>query len=300
MEKVRDQLGEHFIRGIVQEQLPTPEVPRNYRQWSEIINQVWSSWDETGKKTWSVNDFKNARRTAWEPGVLMPTFRLTQLLDRLCRKFGMDPDLTTAQLFVSPEYREESAAQIQEVIRAVLLAPQMGIEPFQALYREGRFPDRSGLLAVFRPVLTEAMLANCSRGPFMPGSRYPNERNQLARLFRRLGLTVKQAQQCARVLAQSAPVRRTPRSNPAEKRCLDNFVMALGLQDITPVALKSSQVIDRLGRFGLTKRRYYDLRKSKFTARTLNDTPENRRQIERMAKALRLDAVPFLDALLDH
>lgn len=293
-------LVRHFLRGIVHEQLPTPTAARNYRKWSDMINQVWRGWDDSSKKIWSVDDFKNAKRSSWEAGVLLPTYPLTQLLERLCREFGMNLEVTAGRLFVSSEHREESVGQIKEVVRAVLLAPQMGIEPFKTLFQEGRLPDSVGLLAVFRPVLTETMLAECARSHFHPGNRRAQERGQLIRLFRRLGLTVKQAENCSRILAQPEPKRTSPRRNPAEKRCLENFVMALGLQDINPVALKSAQIIDRLSRFGLTKNLFYSLRKNRFIGRSLNNTPENRRQIERMAKALRLDAVPFLDALLDH
>lgn len=50
----------------------------------------------------------------------------------------------------------------------------------------------------------------------------------------------------------------------------------------------------------MKRHRYFSLRHSKFAPRCLTDTAGNRSQINRMAKALRLDPEPLLEALLDR
>ena len=212
--------------------------------------------------------------------------------------FRSDPQLATDLLFVAPQYREENSGQIREVVKAVLLAPAQGIDPFRTLFAQGKLPSRADLLALFRPVLTEAMIEDCARGTYIPGGRFSGERPQIERIFRRLGLAPGQAKLCARSLAPPDQRVGKPRRNPAEKRCLETFVLALQHTDIHPLPHKPAEALDRLARFGLTRGRYYALRRLKFSPQSLTNTPENRRQISKMAKALRLDPSPFYDALL--
>ena len=224
----------------------------------------------------------------------------TALLKNLCQLIKVDYDETYQLIFVSPEYRDENVALVKAVVRAILLAPHAGFEPFRTLFFDDKLPSRTELLAAFRPVLTESLLEECAYGRFEPGARFPGDREKLVQLFRRCGLSGKEAQKGARLLAPPSPSGTKPRHNPAQLRCLENFVSALQLRDINVKKIKSSQTMDRLSRFGLTRRRYYAVTKGGFTPNSLTNTPENRKQIETMAKTLRLDPVPFLDVLLDH
>ncbi len=293
-------LARQFIRGVVQQHLPL-ESKQTYLQMTDHLNRVWQQegLDLSTTKEWRIADLKNAKRRHWEPGVLLPTLPMTQLLKVLCRSFGVDEELATRLLFIAPEYRDENAAQVKEMVRAVLHAPKDGIEPFCELFHKGQLPDKTSLLAVLRPVLTEAMLTECVTSNFMPASRYSSERPNFIKLFRRIGLTRKDAENCARVLAPPAAKSSTPRRNPGQKRCLDHFVMALQLPDIQSLGLKPTFIIERLTSYGLSRSRYYALRKNRLTPYSLTDTPANQKQIARMAKSLRLDSTPYLDLLID-
>jgi hypothetical protein len=289
-----------FLRGVTQGHIALQE-PLSYAQMVERLDRLGQHPEVSGlkTKTWSIDTLKNAKRRPWEPGVILPTVQTRRLLRGLCEVFGTNEEAAAALLLTSPEFLNENAAQIQEVVRAVLHAPGEGIEPFRRLYDQGRLPDKPALLAVFHPVLTEALFKECERGRFLPASRHSHERPQLVKLFGRLGLSRKHAEECTRVLAPPAEKRTRPRRNPGQKRCLEHFVMALQQNDIQSLERKPGTIIERLSRFGLRRSRYYELRNFRFTPRALADSPENRRQIKQMARSLRLDPTPYLDQLLD-
>lgn len=295
-----ESMARQFLRGVVQQHIPL-QTKLTYIQIVNRLNQLWKRPELglTSVKIWRVDDLKNAKRRVWEPGVQLRTLAMTQLLKALCDELGADEELATGLLFIAPEYLDQNAGQIKEVIRAVLHAPGEGIEPFCKLFQQGLLPGKTSMLAVLQPVLTDTMLKECNSEQFMPARRYTSERPSLIKLFRRIGLNRKQAEDCTRVLIQPSEKPTKPRRNPGQKRCLDHFVMALQLSDVKSVNIRATTIIDRLSRFGLHRSHFYTLRKSRLTPRSLTNTPENHKQIAQMAKALRLDPTPYLDLLID-
>lgn len=252
------------------------------------------------KPKWTPDNVKYAKRTKPELNVIRPTLRLIELAEALAREFKVDADKVKALIFATP-FDEEINPQLAELVaRAVLHGPRRGLEPFRTLYLENKLPTRAELVQAFHPHLTEAMVEACAREDFHAGEGASWERPRLTRLFRQLGLAAVEAEACAKVLVLPGRTKDKLPANPAHKRCLESFVHALHQADIVPRPLKAVEVLDRLQPFGLKRHRYFSLRHSKFAPRCLTDTAGNRREINRMAKALRLDPEPLLEALLDR
>lgn len=296
-------LVRQFLRGVTKQQISL-RGSLTYLEMADILNRVWHRQDLTLPvgKIWTEDALKNAKRQTrtFEPGTILPTLQTQRLLKVLCQEFTADYESAARLLFTSQQYLDENAAQIKEVVLAVLHAADDGIEPFRALFHDGLLPDKSALLTIFRPILTETMLTECEEERFLPARRYSSERPNLTKLFYRLGLTKKQAERCAQILAPPAEPRSRTRRNPSQKRCIEHFVIALQMGDIQTEVRKSSTVVEKLSRYGLTRTRFYELQKNRVMPRSLSNSPQNQKQIERMAKALRLDPTPFLDFLIDR
>lgn len=249
---------------------------------------------------WTSDNVKYAKRAGLELNVIRPTLPLLALAEALAREFKVDADKVKGLIFAVP-FDEEINPQLAELVaRAVLHGPRRGLEPFRSLYLRNQLPTKSGLVQAFHPHLTDATVETCAREDFHAGEGASWERPRLARLFRRLGLKAVDAEACAKVLVLPGRIKDKLPANPAHKRCLECFVHALHQPDIVPRPIKAVEVLDRLQPFGLKRHRYFSLRHSKFAPRCLTDTAGNRRQINRMAKALRLDPEPLLEALLDR
>jgi hypothetical protein len=220
-------------------------------------------------------------------------------VEELCCCFDVNVEQASQLLFTAPQFREESRAQVLAVCKAILLAPKLRISPFYDDFEAGKMPLERDLLAIFRPQLTEGLLASCRTGPF-DVQCYPHEREALQRLFRRCGIAAQDAKKYARILAPSSGSRASFRANPAKKSCLEKFVVALHQSDVNLVSLKPAQILDRLSYFGLTRRRLQELKEQSFSPYCLNNTPENRAQLVHMARSLNLDPQLYITTLLDH
>lgn len=306
-----------FIRLMVSKHLPGARLGARV---PKRLNKVWAEQKQTKhamtpkkkmvdgvvesprppKPKWTLDNVKYAKSTNLELNVIRPTLRLIELAEALSREFKVDAEKVKALIFATP-FDEEINPQLAELVaRAVLHGPRRGLEPFRYLYLENKLPTRAELVQAFHPHLTESMVEACAREDFHAGEGASWERPRLTRLFRQLGLGSVEAEACAKVLVLPARTKDKLPANPAHKRCMECFVHALHQSDIVPQPLKAVEVLDRLQPFGLKRHRYFSLRHSKFAPRCLTDTAGNRRQINRMAKALRLDPEPLLEALLDR
>lgn len=307
-----------FIRLMVSKHLPGARlgarVPKRLNQvWTELkltkqvmapktkmVDGVAVTAPRPAPSAWTLDNVKYAKRAKLEFNVIRPTLPLLKLAAALAREFKVDADRVKALIFAAP-FDEEINPQLAELVaRAVLHGPRRGLEPFRSLYLENRLPTKAGLVQAFHPYLTDATVEACAREDFHAGEGASWERPRLTRLFRRLGLKTVDAEACAKVLVLPARTKDKLPANPAHKRCLESFVHALHQPDIVPRPIKAVEVLDKLQPFGLKRHRYFSLRHSKFAPRCLTDTASNRRQINRMAKALRLDPEPLLEALLDR
>ncbi|MBJ6799733.1 hypothetical protein [Geomonas propionica] len=306
-----------FLRGVLQGKIPGQ---RMWRRVPERLNKVWAEQNLTmqkmmskkkdaapspgaprpPKEKWTSNDVENARRTPFEPQVIMPTLPLLNLVDALAGEFGTDAAKAKELIFAVPFDDEINQGLARRVARAVLQGPDKRIEPFRSLYLAGTLPDRGALVQAFSPYLTEAQVEECATTPFHAGEGETWDRPRVTRLFRRLGLSGADAEACARVVVLPGRKKDKLPSNPAHARCLESFVHALHQPDIAGRPIKGTEVLNQLRGYGLKRSQFYSLQHSKFAPRGLTDTAANRSQIKKMAKALRLDPAPFLDALLDR
>lgn len=290
-----------FLRGVLQGHIPLSEERPSYAKIAEGLNRIWeeSGFNARERRNWNPSDLKNAITDPWESGILLRTAPTMALLERLCDFLGADYGTASRLLFISAEHEEHRLSLIVEVARSVILAPRQRIEPFRSLFLAGKLPDRKGLLNLFTPHLTEETLKLCGQGTFTRAARPSFDLPRLVTLYRQIGLTAKEAEVCAKVIAPPEIKEKAPRLRRHRKRCLDLFVQALAQPDIHGVQTYPKDVIGKLSNFGLTASRYYSARKGKFTAKSLTDTAENRQQVRSMSKRLKLDPAPFLEALID-
>jgi hypothetical protein len=83
------------------------------------------------------------------------------------------------------------------------------------------------------------------------------------------------------------------------KKCVDHFVLSLIQGDVRNRTMKVSELLKSLKWYGLTKGRYYQLKKARFTPNSIKNTTQNKQQISRMAKACGHDPLPILDAVME-
>lgn len=291
-----------FLRGVAQHHIAVRYPDETYAELADRMNKVWEiqQLTRTYPKTWSKIDLQNASRGRWEPGCIMPNDSLETLVEALAAEFGADHEQLKSLIFTGEAHEETNSAFLEQVVRAILHGPRLGIQPLRKLFDAGHLPDAQRLLLAFRPHLTERLIELYRTGTFVPGLRPAKDRAKLARLFYKAGLPPKEAEKCALlVVATPAEGRKRPPRNPAQKRCLDHLVMALQQPDINAEKIKTSELLKKLKRYGLTQKQFYSLKHNKFTPHCINDTPANRQLIEKMAKALYKDPTPLLEALID-
>ena len=311
-----------FLRGILHGFIPWERKRQTSASIATQLNNVWSLLEYTAqerspvkkeqheepperaiKSTYSRDDVENARRfnpDDWEPGVIRPTPQLLLLTDSLAHEFGIDPAQVQRQIFASDQDEEVSRGLAIQVVRAVLHAPGLGIAPFNELYRNGQLPDREGLVRAMHPHLTEQEVEACLSDTFHANACNAMDRKRIERLFRILGIPPGKASACARVLAPPIPKSDKMPQNPAKKRCMELYVQAVMQPDIVNRSIDPSQLLEKLRWYGLTMPQLYSLIKRKFIPSALSNTPANRQQITKMAKSMKLDPAPIIDALIDR
>lgn len=307
-----------FLRGIIHNHIPGAPLG-NYAKAAERLNQVWEALGCTmqdslviqdgktvnkpsTKTAWTRDDLKNAKKKEnrdKERKLILPTPKLEYLVEELAKEFGVDPEKAKGQIFAFGDDEGVSRALAVQVAQAVLQAHIVGLEPYRTLYQQGHLPDREQLLRVLQPHMTEDLLRVCAINIFQPNLRPPTDRPRLVRIFRRLGLITADAEGCARIIAQPAPRNTKPRRNPAVTKCMESFAQAVLQRDIVQQDITKQQLLAKLRFYGLTERRLGSLSKGKLIPRTLTNTPANRQQINKMAKALEIDPGAIGDVILD-
>jgi hypothetical protein len=263
---------------------------------AQKLNQAWCDLGVKPEKQWSRTDVNNARRGQWETNVLIHNPSHDQLLERLCADFQLDLEIVRSKLFATGVFEKSMTRLAQAVAQSILNGPRLGIEPFVTLHRQGALPGQSAL--------REKLYSQLNGEPLLSSSAFPPsiaaaDRPLIRRMFVLAGLSGEEALQCSECLSPVQTLDRKPRRNPSQMKCLELFVTALHQQDVHKQEMKTGEVVRRLKRFGLSKRQFYTARSKSLSAKSLKRTSENRRQVEQMAAALKLDATKFLDVLLE-
>lgn len=290
-----------FLTGVLQKHI---EVTRPLGSYAEIAATLTHAMASTGRapsKPWSRTDVKNASRGKWLPGAVLRTGPLTDLVDALSAAFEVDPKHLHRLIFIDEAHERVKVALVEQVVRAILYGPGLGIEPFSRLFNEGRLPDVEGLRRGLAPHLTPKVLDACRIGTFIPGARMPGDQARLSRLFLMAGLIRKDADVAARLVAP--PVGSTKRNirvrhNSAGAKILRHFVSAVLQPDIVSVPIDPIELLCKLNENGLTRRELKVLWHVKFQPGCIKNSPANRALIRQMAKPLGLNPVPIADALL--
>lgn len=284
-----------FLRGLVQGHFGTIANQTEAVIAAEVC-RIWVEFEVTPPKRWSRTDVSNAQRAEWMPNALIHNPAQDRLLDRLCAAFAADPLVVRGLLFTSTVVEHDHRPLIEAAVQSLLAGPRLGIEPFVSLACVGGLPGRTDLLTRFRYELADIQIHSV---PKFPPPVEATFRPRLRRIFVMAGLGAEAAKACAEALAPIAAGERHARKNPTARLCLEQFVTALHQPDLSSRPLAVGAILEALKPFGLSKRALYSARGKGLAPRTLKATIENRRQVEAMASALKLDPTRFLEALVE-
>jgi len=263
---------------------------------AERVTHIWNDGGYRPEKVWKRSDISNARRANWSPNGLIQKQAHGVLLQLLCEEFSVDQTLAADLIFAKGVVERSTVALAQEAAAAILAGPALGIEPFLSLQRRAALPGAAELQERLYCFLDGEPL--CS-SPVYPSPVQPEDRQLLRRIFVQAGLSAADAGLCVEALCPAAKIPWKSRKNKAEKQCLEHFVTALCQPDIHPQSVKRSDVLRALKRFGLSARQYGVARKKSLPAKPLEATAANRKQIEAMSTALKVEPIKFLHALLE-
>lgn len=292
-------LARMSARGFTQGRITTCQALPSDKVLAEIFNRVWSDMKLTDvcPMVWKADHFKNARHHGrWEPGVMTINPAHEGLVEQLCAAVHADLDQAKRLLFIPDAYVDATFPLLEQVVRAVLQGPMLGIYPFPLLQRFGFLPGRDRIVEAF-PQLTELHFAAYLSKLYHPGELQAYDYPKLCHIFYQLGLPWRYSQKCARVIAPHATKSSKNKQNPARKTCLEVFVTALHQLNVAQCQVPAKRILDRLQRYGLSEKRYYALRREKLILGALRDTSANRWQLRNMAKSLGLEPSAF-DTLL--
>lgn len=291
-----------FLRGCMQGRLDCQVSALTYSEIAGKVSKVWQLHgynQTTRKKTWTRDDVKNATRGTFETGVVMPTSKNVKLLNDLCEQFNLNAEGVREVLFSRDVFDDVMDRVVAEVVLAILHGPKMGLEPFTGLLSEGLMPDRSDLVSVLFPRVTDLAVMAHARGSFIPGRLPETDQPQVSKIFTWFGIPKEQARAAARLIAPNV-LRESSSNSTFNDRLLDHFVTAALDQSLmAPAPVPPPEVLlTQLRFFGLTSKRLNRLRHVRFVPNALANTPANRTGIKKLAKAIDLSAQPFLAALL--
>lgn len=290
-----------FLRGLVHNIFALQKELSAFSVSAEQINTLWklNRLTESYPKTWTKDDFKRARNATWEPGCFVPTITLKNLVRDLAVEFTAEPDAVEAAIFAADEFKEINSTLIEYAITALFKAPRIGISPFYELHKKGLLPGWQDILNTFTGQLTEDHLNACLEQPYIPGKLAATNSKSLKKIFLRLGLSNSDSEACTMSLAPPSRVTKGIRKNRGEKRCTNHFIQAILQDDTSNREVKVYEVLSKLKKYGATRNGYYQLKSGKFNPNCIKNTPENRQQITKMAKALGHDPLPLLDVLIE-
>ena len=242
------------------------------------------------------SDVSNARRANWQPNALIKQKSHDGVLRQLCDEFGVDYAVASDLIFAKGVVERSTIKIAQIVAAAIIHGPAQRIEPFHSLQRHGELPGVSELQERLYCYLDGEQLCLSTEFPPPVSSA---DRQMLRRVFSASGLSADAAKQCTESLCPPEQKNWKSRKNITGDQCLEQFVIALYQPDIHSKKTKSSEVLMRLKSFGLSKRKLYTAQKKTLPVQPLENTSANRKQIEAMAAALKVDATKFLQALLE-
>lgn len=243
------------------------------------------------------SDVSNASRANWQANGLIKRQSHAKLLQQLCDEFGVDYIVASDLIFANGVVERSKINVAQAVAAAIINGPVLGIEPFLSLQRRGGLPGVSELQERLYFFLDGEVL--CPSVAFPPPVS-SEDRQLLRRIFSASGLTAADAKRCTESLCPSVQKDWTRRKNKTGEQCLEQFVTALHQPDIHLKTPKPSEVLMKLKRFGLSKRKFYTARQKTLPVQALENTSANRKQIEGMAVALKVDPNKFLHVLLEE
>jgi len=293
-----------LLRGVLQGKIPVKGDMLEYAIIAQKFNAVWelTGLSKTYPKIWGENDAKNAKRGAWEPGCILPNSVLENLVEQLAVTLNADPSEAKRLIFAREEFEAIRTILIEEVITAVMNAHGQGVEPFLSLYNKGFLPDRQTIEDTFRQYLSEDQIKTCIKRSYIPGRRPSGDVKKLKRIFYSLGIPNSKALLCAKSVAPPAFATMKKRYNPGKKRCAEHFVAALYAvvgADMNYAVPSINTIFYKLKKYGLSRKRCSQLKKGKFNANFVKSTPQNRQQIQSMARSFGYDPMPLIDVLLE-
>ncbi|QXE87390.1 hypothetical protein KP003_02985 [Geomonas nitrogeniifigens] len=285
-----------LLIAILQGILPTSCATGDYPGKVAILNEVWALLPkqlQQKRECWSVNDLKNFKRAEFECHCVSRYEALTNLVTVLCERFGVEPTAACSLIF---DQEQLNLALIVEVVKAVLHGQYM--EPFTTLSGMGLLPGRQDLLQHLSPPLTPEILIACEKASFVPGKRPTRDRDEIARLFRRIRIPPKYVTACASVLIE--PPKEFERSQRAKvSNVVLESVTSCVLQPDFPTRPAHAWIISVLRPFGLSDEMFLDLKRQRFIPHRVTDTGRNRTEIMKLCQALRVDVSLVQTTVID-
>lgn len=310
--RLRDGEAAHLLRQLLRGSFcppyPLGQIQRDpnghKRTRKEIADTINSIWQEVGKvcalpsRKWTVEDIKTAQKNPMEQKSVLPDRASIAVMERWCDRFQLNRETIENSLYVSPESRDKHPKRVRALCRAILLAPQQGIDPFNRWYKQQKLPTRDELLAIFTPEITALDLAHLEKERFEAHQLLATEKPELITLFKKIGLKQKEAEEAAKAMIEQGERRKAVRVIPAVKTCLVSFVTMLNQTDYCTKTISKDKIIKALTPFGLTEQRWRSMKSQRFSPGSVSNTPENRQQLTKMTKALGLDPQPAIQVLL--
>jgi len=288
-------LVRQFLRGYVQGRFGIdPDATETAI--AERVTHVWVDGGFQPEKVWKRADVSNARRASWNTNGLIRRPGHEALLQRLCDEFCVDSTIASELIFAKGVVEQSTVELAQTVAAAMIAGPRQGVEPFLTLQRRAALPGVSELQERLHCFLEGEPL---DLSPTYPPPVPAGDRQLLRRILIQAGLGKEDSALCVKALCPTVPVPWTSRKNKTQKRCLECFVAALDQPDIRRQQIKRSVVLKELKRFGLNARLYSAARQKGLPAQPLEATAANRKQIEAMAAALKVEPMAFLQVLLE-
>lgn len=263
---------------------------------AELLNGIWAEFGCQPNKEWKRSDISNARRAQWRPNALIQRSSHLGLLRLLCVELEVDFSFACEVIFAKGVVEKGAVVLAQKVGAALLNGPTHGVDPFRSLSQKGALPGKTELTERLHPFLEGKSVVV---GTDFPAPVAPADRPLLRRLFVAAGLDAASAKLCTESLSPPDTSKRKPRRNPSQMKCLELFVTALHQPDIEPGEVEAGTVLKGLKRFGLSRRIYSTARRKVLPPRPLEATPANRKQVELMARALKVEATKFFDVLME-
>lgn len=294
-------LARLFLRALTQDKIDVQQK-KTYPVGAEIMNTIWDSniLAQTSDKKWKIDDFKKAKNVEWLPLQITPDRVTVNLIKELALAFTADPDKTVDILFGTLEVKESRTHLLGYILTAMTQAAKEGIYPFAELGLNGFLPDKKKVIKFFSEYLTEGQVTKYSQQAFIPGGKKSSDRQEIITIFRQLGLPAKSSEACADCLVTKTVRSIRSQHNPGKVRCLKQYIRVINQSDIANTLINQSDIVPKLAKFGLTSQILREESNKRFDPNGIRNTPENKKQIEDMSKALNLDHVPLIRILIEQ